>query len=290
VDTASRRAFGLARASAAVWNQPGVSERQQLMASPLVTLWKFGVRGSSAGTLAAERVAGEHWQLSERPPPGLEESWNVSALAANLKVMGPATPSDAVVIRRSLRQPEEFEVLFERHAAIVLRYLQLRVGYGLAEELMAETFVRAFDSRRRFDLRRTSALPWLYGIASNLIRMHFRTEERRLRAYRAAVGLDIQPSDLTEESVERLYASDLAPRLAAALAALPTAQTDVLLLHTYADLTHEEIAEALGISTGSVRKRLHRARRFMEERLDLTGNKRDETFPNARTSGALTGP
>jgi RNA polymerase sigma factor (sigma-70 family) len=204
--------------------------------------------------------------------------------------MGPDTPSDAVVIRRSLRQPEEFEVLFERHAAIVLRYLQLRVGYGLAEELMAETFVRAFDSRRRFDLRRTSALPWLYGIASNLIRMHFRTEERRLRAYRAAAGLDIRASDLTQESVERVYASDLAPALAAALAALPTAQTDVLLLHTYADLTHEEIAEALGISTGLVRKRLHRARRFMEERLDLTGNKRDETFPNARTSGALTEP
>jgi RNA polymerase sigma-70 factor (ECF subfamily) len=195
-----------------------------------------------------------------------------------------------VVIRRSLRYPEEFEVLFERHAAIVLRYLQLRVGYGMAEELMAETFVRAFAGRRRFDLRRGSALPWLYGIASNLIRMHFRTEERRLRAYRAAAGLDVDPSDLTDDRVERLYASDLAPALAAALAALPAAQSDVLLLHTYAELTHEEIAEALGISTGSVRKRLHRARKVMEERLDLTGNKRDETFSNVSTSGAVTDP
>jgi RNA polymerase sigma factor (sigma-70 family) len=202
--------------------------------------------------------------------------------------MRTTTPSDAVLIRRSLRYPEEFEALFERHAATVLRYLQLRVGHSLAEELMAETFVRAFDARRRFDSRRASALPWLYGIASNLIRMHFRTEERRLRAYRAAAGLETQPGDLTAESVERLHASELAPAIAAALAALPVAQGDVLLLHTYAELTPDEIAEALGISTGSVRKRLHRARRFMAERLGLNGNEEDETLPTATTAGALT--
>jgi RNA polymerase sigma-70 factor (ECF subfamily) len=202
--------------------------------------------------------------------------------------MRPTTPCDAVLVRRSLRHPEEFEVLFERHATTVLRYLQLRVGQSLAEELMAETFVRAFDARRRFDSRRTSALPWLYGIASNLIRMHFRTEERRLRAYRAAAGLEAQAGDLTAESIERLHASELAPAIAAALAALPAAQSDVLLLHTYADLTPDEIAEALGVSTGSVRKRLHRARRFMAERLGLNGNGEDETLRPATTVGALT--
>jgi RNA polymerase sigma-70 factor (ECF subfamily) len=204
--------------------------------------------------------------------------------------MRPHTPSDAVLIRRSLRHPEAFEALFERHAATVMRYLQLRVGYGLAEELMAETFVRAFDARRRFDSRRASALPWLYGIASNLIRMHFRTEERRLRAYRAAVGLETQPGDLTDESVARLHASELASAIAAALATLPVAQSDVLLLHSYAELTTEEIAEALGISTGSVRKRLHRARRFMAEQLGLNGNEEDKSLPTSTTAGAVTNP
>jgi RNA polymerase sigma-70 factor (ECF subfamily) len=204
--------------------------------------------------------------------------------------MRPHTLSDAALIRRSLRHPEEFEALFERHAATVLRYLQLRVGYGLAEELMAETFVRAFASRRRFDSQRASALPWLYGIASNLIRMHFRTEERRLRAYRAAVGIEIQPGDFTDESLERLQASELASAIAAALARLPVAQSDVLLLHSYAQLTTEEIAEALDISTGSVRKRLHRARRFMAEQLGLNGNEGDKSLPTATTAGALTNP
>jgi RNA polymerase sigma factor (sigma-70 family) len=202
--------------------------------------------------------------------------------------MTPTTPSDAAVIRRSLRQPEEFEALFERHAGSVLRYLQLRVGYALAEELMAETFVRAFDARRRFETKRASALPWLYGIASNLIRMHFRTEERRLRAYRAAAGLEVAPADSTDEDVERLYASDLGPAIAFALARLPPAQSDVLLLHAYAELTPEEIAEALGISPSSARKRLHRARRFMAERLGLSGNEGNETFSGATRSGALS--
>lgn len=217
----------------------------------------------------------------------LKRNWNGAAPAANPELMRPDTPSDAVLIRRSLRHPEEFEALFERHAATLLRYLQLRVGPDLAEELMAETFVHAFDARERFDMRRESALPWLYGIASNLIRMHFRTEERGLRAYRAAAGLEIRPADWTDEEVERLHASELAPLLAAALAALPAAQSDVLLLHTYAELTHDEIAEALGISAGSVRKRLHRARRFMSERLGLNGNKGDETPGKATRSGAL---
>ncbi len=129
----------------------------------------------------------------------------------------------------------------------------------------------------------------LYGIGSNLIRMHFRTEERRLRAYRAAAGLETQPGDLTAESVERLHASELAPAIAAgARGTAGGAEPDVLLLHTYAELTPDEIAEALGISTGSVRKRLHRARRFMAERLGLNGNEEDETLPTATTVGALT--
>ena len=113
-----------------------------------------------------------------------------------------------------------------------------------------------------------------------------------LRAFRAAAGLETQPGDSTAESVERLHASELAPAIAAALAVLPVAQSDVLLLHTYAELTPDEIAEALGISTGSVRKRLHRARRFMAERLGLNGNEGDETLRTAdysrRTDQAMT--
>jgi RNA polymerase sigma-70 factor (ECF subfamily) len=98
--------------------------------------------------------------------------------------------TDALAISRSLSDPESFELVFDRHFAIIHRYLRRRVGDELAEELAAETFLQAFSARRRFVAGgRDSALPWLYGIAANLLRMNQRAEERRLRAYaRAAAG------------------------------------------------------------------------------------------------------
>lgn len=184
---------------------------------------------------------------------------------------GADTPRDGDVIVSSFERPECFEAVFDRHATTIYRYLRRRVGEALAEELTAETFARAFRGRRRFDCRGESALPWLYGIAANLLRMHRRTEERRLRAYARAAGRSLAhpPSD----SDQRLDAVALRPVLAAALADLPHAQREVLLLHAWADLSHEEIAAALDISAGTVRSRLHRARAHVAERLVRTGNK-----------------
>ena len=188
---------------------------------------------------------------------------------------GAGTPSDRDVIAESLERPECFEVVFERHATAIYRYLRRRVGAALAEELTAGTFERAFGARGRFDRRAESALAWLYGIAANLLRMHRRTEERRLRAYARAAGWAVELSP-GAESDHRLDAAALRPALAEALAGLPHAQREVLLLHAWADLTDEEIAAALGISAGTVRSRLHRARARIAERISLSGNQADD--------------
>jgi RNA polymerase sigma-70 factor (ECF subfamily) len=185
---------------------------------------------------------------------------------------GAGAPCDDDLIVSSFERPECFEAVFDRHATTIYRYLRRRVGEALAEELTAETFTQAFRSRRRFDCRGASALPWLYGIAANLLRMHRRTEERRLHAYARAAGRSLAPPPSCD-SDQRLDAASLRPALAAALAALPHAQREVLLLHAWADLSHEEIAAALDISAGTVRSRLHRARAHVAERLARTGNK-----------------
>jgi RNA polymerase sigma factor (sigma-70 family) len=185
---------------------------------------------------------------------------------------GADTPSDCDVIAASLERPECFEVVFERHATAIYRYLRRRTGAALAEELTAETFARAFRARRRFDRRGESALPWLYGIAANLLRMHRRAEGRRLRAYARAANRSLEPAP-SADSNHRLDAAALRPALAAALAELPHAQREVLLLHAWAELSHEEIAIALSISVGTVRSRLHRAREYVAERIALSGNK-----------------
>jgi RNA polymerase sigma-70 factor (ECF subfamily) len=186
--------------------------------------------------------------------------------------------TDALAISRSLTDPEHFEVVFDRHFASIHRYLRRRVGSELAQELAAETFLQAFRGRRRFSARADSALPWLYGIAANLLRMNQRAEERRLRAYARAAGAQDEPLPFGGDVEERLDAAALAPALAAALGALSPVSREVLLLHAWGELSHEEIAEALRVSPAAVRTRLHRARaqvgEMLGEQTELVGQRR----------------
>jgi RNA polymerase sigma factor (sigma-70 family) len=170
-----------------------------------------------------------------------------------------SSESDASVLSRSIDQPDCFGVLFDRHFGHVYRYLRRRLGDELAAELAAETFLQAFRSRRRFSGGEASVRAWLFGIAANLVRMNHRSEERRLRAYaRAAAGVSaFEPAIAVED---RLDAEALGPALALALADLSPALREVLVLHAWAELSHEEIAEALGCSSAAVRTRLSRAR------------------------------
>lgn len=132
----------------------------------------------------------------------------------------------------------------------VHRYLRRRVGERLAEELTAETFTRAFRARQQFDISHASALPWLYGIAVNLVMMHLRSEHRRERAYRLFGETPIQPSSTTEAD-ERLDANALGSVLKEAVAALSPDQREVLLLHAWGGLSHAEITEALSVQAPS---------------------------------------
>ena len=163
-----------------------------------------------------------------------------------------------------------FAAIFDRHYDAVHRYLARRVGADLADDLAAEAFTEAFDFRARFDTGRSDARPWLFGIATNLLRHHQRSEARRLRAY-ARVD---RPSDIprAESAIEaRLDAQRAAPMIATALAQLSTDERDVLLLFAWADLRYEEIAVALHIPIGTVRSRLNRARGRLRELIGRSG-------------------
>lgn len=189
--------------------------------------------------------------------------------------------SDAELVSRSCDRPELFEAIFDRHFGAIHRHLRQRVGDSRAEELAAETFARAFRMRGRFDARHDSALPWLYGIATNLIKLHWRSEERRLRAYSRALERAADPSTSDDDDA-RIDAAALAPALSEALATLPSGQREVLLLHAWAGLSPAEIATALGLSPASVRKRLHRARAHVGGRVGRFGNEPGDDVPEAR--------
>lgn len=148
-----------------------------------------------------------------------------------------------------------FERLFEQHFDGVYGYLARRIGPELARDLASETFARAFAARRKYDARRGEPRAWLFGIAHNLLRRHYRDEERRLRAL---AQLEPQPN---------AAAFPEEPRLAAALAGMPVEERDTLLLFAWADLSYEQIAETLALPLGTVRSRLHRARGRLREAL-----------------------
>src|SRR5499425_3743697 len=124
-------------------------------------------------------------------------------------------PSDAEVIRRSASEPEAFGLIYDRHAATLLRFLGRRAGAKIAEGLVGDLFRIAFERRQAFDASRESALPWLYGIGSNLLLKHRRSEARRLRAT-ARMAADSQRAD-RRASTTALDARLLFPRVAHAI-------------------------------------------------------------------------
>jgi RNA polymerase sigma factor (sigma-70 family) len=192
---------------------------------------------------------------------------------------------DGAVIRDSLREPGRFGEIFERHYDRLYAFLARRVGAEVGSDLAAETFTRAFTLRQRFRTgESSSALPWLFGIATNLLRHQRRTEVRKLRAY-ARTGVDPVLDDVPDAE-RRVDASAASRELARALASLRGAERDVLLLVAWADLSYAEVAEALGIEVGTVRSRLSRARAHMRELLDATGQ---QTIESAATAGGNDG-
>ena len=173
---------------------------------------------------------------------------------------------DAALIERSWHEPEAFAALYDRHAAPIHRFAGRRLGDQMADDVVGETFLAAFRRRKRYDLRRADARPWLYGIAANVIGKHRRAEVRMLRAF-ARTGVDPVAAGHADLVDSRICAAAVQRDLAAALAGLPAGDRDVLLLIAWADLSYEETAAALGIPVGTVRSRLHRARRKVREAL-----------------------
>ena len=162
--------------------------------------------------------------------------------------------------------PADFESAFQQHFPSIYLFISRRVGTALAEDLAAETFATAYRRRTSFDPERGSLRSWLYGIATNLVRNHWRAEQHLL-ALDARLLPEIDLSDSSDAADQRVIAALLAPRLATALGLLTRDQRDVLLLHAWAELSHEEIAAVLGIAPGTARSRLSRARASLREQL-----------------------
>ena len=170
--------------------------------------------------------------------------------------------SDAELIESSLVDARAFAVIFDRHFREIFRFLRGRIGRQLAEDLASETFVVALGRRHSYDLSRADARPWLYGIAVNLLREHRRAEERRLRAY-ARMAADVPSAS------DELGGEHLDPGVSAALLELTHEERNLILLLTWADLTYEQLGDALDLPVGTIRSRVSRVRSKLRVSLTL---------------------
>jgi RNA polymerase sigma factor (sigma-70 family) len=140
----------------------------------------------------------------------------------------------------------------------------------MAEDLTSATFLEAWRHRHRAPFRDAdSALPWLLGVANNVVRNALRGRRRD----RAAIERLPIPSDAPAAEDQALGRSMAETRLRTALdaiSALSESEQEVVMLVLWAELSYEETATALGIPVGTVRSRLSRARSKLQISLSHT--------------------
>lgn len=167
----------------------------------------------------------------------------------------PTAPYDAAVVA----------AWFDQHAAALATYAARRVGPTLARDVVADTFRIACVKFDQFDPGQGSERAWLFGIATNLIRRHWRTEERRLRIQAQAFRINSTSGDPLLRVDERLDAREHYQRVVDAVAELDPEDRDLLVLIAWEQMNSREAAAVLGIPAGTVRSRLRRIRTHLAE-------------------------
>ncbi len=170
--------------------------------------------------------------------------------------------------------PAAFGEIFQRHARTVYNYLFRRCGeWATAEDLTSIVFLEAWRRRGDVTLVNDSALPFLLGVAVNVLRNRRRAEFR----YRAALRRLPAPAeglDHEGDVVDRLEDERIMRGVVHAFSRLPKREQDVVSLCVWAGLTYEEAAAALDIPVGTVRSRLSRGRGRLRELIGEPGHER----------------
>ena len=186
-------------------------------------------------------------------------------------------PSDDELWARSRAgDAAAFGLVYDRHARLIYNYCFRRVGNReAAQDLLSMVFLEAWR-RRDKELLPDKVLPWLYGIATNVVH-HQRRSERRFAAALGRLPATQAEPDFTNAAAEHVDFERQAREALRRLGMLPRREQDVFVLCVGMEVGYDDAALALGVPVGTVRSRLSRARTRLRELDPGSGHKHGES-------------
>lgn len=188
---------------------------------------------------------------------------------------------DGEVVSLSLTDPSQFATIFDRHVDAVRRFVVRRLGSSRSDDVISEVFRVAFERRDVFDTHVESGLPWLYGIASNLVRRECRSRTRHAAALERVGGRREDMGDPYLDLVARVDARSELAGLRRAVLSLTDDEREMLLLVAWEQLSPTEAAAVLSIPPATARTRLHRARQQIRRQLEQERGEAKEPVTDA---------
>lgn len=184
--------------------------------------------------------------------------------------MDPERPADEELLVLAASDPKVFEDLYRRHVGKVVAFAARRCTTAdEVHDLVAAVWLEVIGAAARFDPSRGRALPWILGVAANLVADGRRRRAREADALRRLAGRRV----LDDDDHARLEAMIDAERAARALIAgkngLPPGERVALELVALDGMTAVETAEALGIDAAAVRMRVARAGRKLRADVEV---------------------
>jgi RNA polymerase sigma-70 factor (ECF subfamily) len=191
---------------------------------------------------------------------------------------GPPAESDrALVERTAAGDREAFAALYRRHQGSVYRFARLMTGSSsIAEDVVQEVFLVLMKDAARYDAGRAALTTYLFGMARRVTR-------RRLFRERRFVGLGTASGErwgVAPDVSVALEHRDALQQLRCAILSLPSRYREVVVLCDLEGIAYDAAAASVGCAVGTIRSRLHRARRLLETKL----RRADGTHAVARTA------
>ena len=162
-------------------------------------------------------------------------------------------------------QMQAFQELYQRYKSPLYTYFLRLSTADTAEELLQEVFIKIVQNKNSFQFKSTFKT-WIWSIANHTMIDHWRSKNHQNNLVTTNLSEEIS-SDLFElSSQEEQFLKKVTKRqLEECINELPLEQRQIVLLHTYSELSHDEISNITSVSVGAIKSTLFRAKDKLTE-------------------------